>query len=268
MNASDNLFFSEVELLRQLMDGMPVAIGVAELEPGKKSGAITPGGKILYYNRRWEELFGFGLGDVRTAAEATERLYPDPAYRAECFRLRQEAVTAAAREGRPAYPITLKVRVADGSTRNLLTGTTVIGNRMVVSMEEFPDSVKSGAESIPSRRKAGMIHVGRSGSPEILIDPGSVAAVIAEGKYSKILAGVSMIPDRRGLGEWESLLPRKDFSRLDRSSLVRIGWIHAVRAYGRGARLSFAHAAVELDIGRVARGRLMELLPFRSTRRR
>lgn len=258
MNASDSLFLSDMGSLRQFMDGMPVAIGVAELIPGSGGGVVAPQGRIVFYNRRWKELFGFGVGDVGTAAEATERLYPDPEYRAECYRLRQEAVAHGAREGRPARPLRLRVRVADGSARDLLTGTTVIGNRMVVSMEELPE--KTGQPERSSRRKARTLPVGRSGSPDILIDPASVAAVVAEGKHARILVGASMHPDRRSLREWESILPRREFSRLDRSTLVRTAWIHAIRSYGRGARLSFAHAAVELDIGRAGRERLMSLI--------
>jgi PAS domain-containing protein len=260
----DGIFLSKIDPLQELMHGMPVAIGVAELEPGVEGGTISPRGKVLFYNQRWQEMFGFGIRDVTTAAEATERLYPDPVYRAECYRRRQQAVAEAEMEGRPSRPIKLSVRVADGSTRTLLTGTTVIGNRMVVSMEELPeDPLKSLTLTRAASRK---ISVGRSGSAEILIDPDAVAAVLAEGKYSKILAGASLIPDRRTLGEWESLLPQKEFSRLDRSSLVRTSWIHAIRAHGRGARLSFAHAAVEIDIGRTARERLMNLLPFLSSK--
>ena len=263
---TDNLFLSDLDSLRLLMDGMPTAIGVAELKPGREGALILPEGRIVFFNRRWEELFGFGLSDVRTAAESTERLYPDPAYRALCYRLRQEAVAQAEREARPALPIALKIRVADGTTREFLTGTSVIGNRMVVSMEEM-DLWESPQLDESASLKNGVIAVHRSGAAQQLVPISSIAAIIAEGKYTAVLSGSSTIRDHRGIGEWEHLLSAKEFVRIDRSTIVRVGWIHAIQTYGRGARLSFAHAAVELDIGRAGRERLMSLLPLKPSRR-
>jgi len=159
---TDNLFLSDLHSLRLLMDGMPAAIGVAELQPGREGGLIRPEGRIIFFNRRWEELLGFGLGEVRTAGESTARLYPDPEYRAQCYRLRQEAVAQAERESRPARPIALKVRVADGSTREFLTGTTVIGNRMVVSMEEMTVAEPAWQQSVSAGSKGGVLAVHRA----------------------------------------------------------------------------------------------------------
>lgn len=248
-----NLFLKEMGFLQDLMEGMPVAIGIAELRGGDRSRTVQPEADIVYYNRRWREDFGFDVNDVITAAGATERMYPDPVYRKKMFRLRNQAVSESLRLGIPAKPIKIRARVADGTERMFLSGTTVVGNRFMVSMEEVSrHEVRSGGR---------VLSVSRSGSEDVLLEIGTIAAVIADRKYSLVLSGTKEYQDRRSISEWEKILDDQGVERVDRSTLIKIPWIFAIQPLGRGAKVSFAHAAVSVHVGRVGRERLVKVLP-------
>jgi hypothetical protein len=67
--------------------------------------------------------------------------------------------------------------------------------------------------------------------------------------------------DRRSLRDWEALLQKTGTERLDRSTLLRLGAVLAVKPYGRGARISFRNSALVMELGRAGFERLSELLP-------
>jgi DNA-binding LytR/AlgR family response regulator len=88
-----------------------------------------------------------------------------------------------------------------------------------------------------------------------------VLAVEADGKHSLVhLAGGSH-RDRRSLRDWEALLQKTGTERLDRSTLLRLGAVLAVKPYGRGAKISFRNSALVMELGRAGFERLSELLP-------
>lgn len=259
MKLRKNLFASDLESLKLLMEEMPVAIGIAEIKKWETSSELVqPEAEIVYYNRRWRETFGFDVADVITTAEATRRLYPDPVYRAKVLGWRNHAVRQALRNGSSPRTDKIRVRVADGSTRLFLTGTTVIGNRFMVSMEEVSESAPGSGKRVLS--------VSRSGSTDHFLEISTIAAVVADRKYSLVLSGTKEYPDRRSIGEWSELLAGEGFERVDRSTLIKIPWIYAIQSLGRGARISFAHAAVTLQVGRTGRERLAEVLSRLSER--
>lgn len=259
MKTPQKIFVSELDSLRLLMEEMPVAIGIAELSnEAVRTDPVQPQAEIVYYNRRWRELFGFDVADVVTTAGATERMYPDPAYRAKMYRLRNQAVSESLRLGKPAKAIKIRARIADGSSRLFLSGTTVLGNRFMVSMEELSQP------AIANREKGKILSISRSGSEEVFLDIDSIAAVMADRKHSIVLSGTREYRDFRSIGDWEKILVDKEFERVDRSTLIRIPWIYAIQSLGRGAKLSFAHAAVTLHVGRVGRERLANILSERE----
>lgn len=242
---------------RSLMEQVPVALGLAgPLSP--QSGPL-PTTRILYYNRRWRELFGFDVEDVRTVEEATRRLYPDPAYRTKMFRKRRAAIRAALKTSSPAETFEARIRTADGQDRLFLTGTVFLDELMVVSME---DVTRFRISDDPSS-SAIILHQG--GSAQYPVGLESIAAVVADGKHSNVLAGDTMIPDHRGIGVWEGLLDGVEFERIDRSTIVRRAWIHAIESIGRGGRISFSHAAAGLDVGRTGRERILKLLKKKNS---
>ena len=202
-----SLFVSDLGTLKNLVEGMPVAIGIAALDRRTAGPMVVPESRIVYYNRKWRETFGFGMEDCATAGEATLRLYPDAEQRAENYRRREEAVRKALATGKPAEPLQMRARVADGSTRTFLTGTTVLEGMMVVSMEDataLEAGMQEGGGGFPGKER---VAVARAGAPELMVALDAVAAVEADGKYTRVLSGSCWTPDGRNIGTWQRMVP-------------------------------------------------------------
>lgn len=105
------------------------------------------------------------------------------------------------------------------------------------------------------------VAIERAGSDRQLVPLDSVLAVEADGKHSVVHTAAGSHPDRRSLRDWESLLGENGAERLDRSTLLRLESVLAVKPYGRGAKISFRNAALVLELGRAGFERLSELLP-------
>ena len=117
--------------LRLLFDNLPVGIGVAE--PVEPDGTMPPEGRVLYCNKQWVRMFGFDAKQVRTVAEVTRRLYPDPVLREEMLRRRYE-VTERQQRGEEGEQMEARAMGADGQWLDVITGTAVVNNRLIVSM--------------------------------------------------------------------------------------------------------------------------------------
>ena len=128
------------DALRRLLDNIPVGIGIAE--PVEPDGSIKPEARVVYYNRHWVKMFGFDVDDVRTVNEATYRLYPDPALLEERLRSRKEA--AARRRAGGGEQTEARAMGANGKWLNVLTGTTVVGDRLVVTMLDITAEKEAG----------------------------------------------------------------------------------------------------------------------------
>lgn len=141
------------EALRRLLDNIPVGIGIAE--PVEPDGSIKPGARIVYYNKHWVKMFGFDVGDVCTVEGATRRLYPDPAVLEE--RLRSRAEAAARRRAGGGEQTEARAMGAEGKWLNVLTGTTVVGDRLVVTMLDITaekDAERALAASLQAEQLA------------------------------------------------------------------------------------------------------------------
>jgi two-component system LytT family response regulator len=104
------------------------------------------------------------------------------------------------------------------------------------------------------------IAVYRGGAARQLIAVENIVAVTGDDKYARVVAGSREIADHRTLREWEELLRDEGFTRIDRSTLVRPDRILTVLPFGRGARLTFARSAAEIEVGRAGRERLEKIL--------
>ena len=130
MEALSRLVSVDDTALRRLLDDIPVGIGVAE--PVEPDGSIKPEARIVYYNKHWVKVFGFDVDDVRTVKEATRRLYPDPELLEERLRSRKEA--AERRRAGGGEQTEARAMGANGKWLTVMTGTTVVGTRLVVTM--------------------------------------------------------------------------------------------------------------------------------------
>lgn len=131
MESLARLMSLDDDALRRLLDDLPVGIGIAE--PVEPDGSIKSEARITYYNKQWVKMFGFDVGDVRTVKEATERLYPDPELLALRLRSRDQAA-ARRRAGGSSEQTEARAMGADGRWMTVITGTTVVGDRLVVTM--------------------------------------------------------------------------------------------------------------------------------------
>jgi two-component system LytT family response regulator len=89
-----------------------------------------------------------------------------------------------------------------------------------------------------------------------------VTHIVADGNYTTVWLddGRSYLIDR-SMNEWESILPKPRFQRLERSLLINIAHLQEVQNISRNAsRLRFSGREGWIEIGRIARIRLKQLL--------
>lgn len=123
------------EALYRILENLPMALGVAE--PVLADGTIAPDAAVTFYNKKWRDLFGFGTAEVKNVAQATERLYPDPEMR-RCTIAWRKTVAARAREtGRAVNAVELIAMGAEGKWIHVISSTTIVGDKMLVSMEDI-----------------------------------------------------------------------------------------------------------------------------------
>jgi hypothetical protein len=89
----------------------------------------------------------------------------------------------------------------------------------------------------------------------------SIIAVEARGNYTNVLCGSEELFDRCRLRQWEALLTGYGFTRLDRSTLIRLDRVNTWTVEGKGARVSFIRSPLKIKIGDVALQRLRSLIP-------
>ena len=120
----------------------------------------------------------------------------------------------------------------------------------------------SRLDALLGRSGTARVTLERGSSDRLLVPLSSVLAVEADGKNSVVHALSGSHPDRRTLRDWEALLAKEGAERLDRSTVVRLEAILAVKPFGRGAKISFRNSALVLELGRAAAERLSEILPL------
>jgi two-component system LytT family response regulator len=123
---------------------------------------------------------------------------------------------------------------------------------------------KAGAASCAS---AASVPVYRGGSERLQVALETVAAVLADRDYSLVHCGSRVLPDHRSLREWAQLLAGHSFFQLDRSTLLRRDLVHSWTPYGRGFKIKFRNSPLELELGRAAACRFVEMMAVSSKNR-
>jgi PAS domain-containing protein len=135
LKASEAVLRNSREELHHTLENLPFSVAVVETAvPGQWTDL---GAHCLFFNRHWLDTLGYGTTDVATTEELTHHLYPDPAYRREVWERRTDAVRHAAGNGGTAPAFEVRVTAKDGSVHQMLSGTSVLGNRMIVSMQDI-----------------------------------------------------------------------------------------------------------------------------------
>lgn len=103
------------------------------------------------------------------------------------------------------------------------------------------------------------VQVYRGGGERHQLALESVAAIRADRDYSFVIHGSREYPDHRRFREWAELLADHPFSQLDRSTLLRLDLVHSWTPFGSGLKIRFRNSPVELELGRAAARRFLEL---------
>jgi diguanylate cyclase (GGDEF)-like protein/PAS domain S-box-containing protein len=125
------------EDLHHILENLPFPIVVVETPAPDHWTDLRA--RCLFFNRHWLDTLGYGTADAPTAEELTRRLYPDPAYRREVWQRRTDAARHAAGNGGTAPAFEVRITAQDGTVHQMLSGTSVLGNRMIVSLQDITD---------------------------------------------------------------------------------------------------------------------------------
>ena len=100
----------------------------------------------------------------------------------------------------------------------------------------------------------------RDGGAKTVIRCDDILWIEGMGNYSRICGAGTPMLVRRSLAQWEKDLPRKDFSRLGRSQLIRLARLALDTGQSRDETvLTFTGSTETLMIGRAAAARLREI---------
>ena len=135
LKASEAALRNSREELHHTLENLPFPVAVMEAAAPDRWTDL--GAHCLFFNRHWLDSLGYQIIDVPTAEELTRRLYPDPAYRREVWERRTEAARHAAGNGGTAPAFEVRVTAKDGTVHQMLSGTSVLGNRMIVSLQDI-----------------------------------------------------------------------------------------------------------------------------------
>jgi PAS domain S-box-containing protein len=113
-----------------------------------------PEERILLMNRRFTELFGYTLTEVKDVQDWWPRAYPDPARRKEVQKAWDERVAAASAAGREAIePSEVEITCLDGSRRQVEVHMNIIGDGTLVIFNDLTDRKKAQLALLESEER-------------------------------------------------------------------------------------------------------------------
>lgn len=126
---------------RKLMEHSPMAVAVANTS-----------GRVEYVNKRFVEMFGYTLEDIPTLQHWLNLAYPKPgeADRVECDWL--EAVRASKGTGVEPEPREREVTCKDGTTRVIDFRKTLIGDRIVHTLQDITERKRAQEMQLQAAR--------------------------------------------------------------------------------------------------------------------
>jgi two-component system LytT family response regulator len=105
------------------------------------------------------------------------------------------------------------------------------------------------------------VQVYRGGGERHQLALEAVAAIKADRDHSIVICGSRKYPDHRRFREWAALVDATAFWQLDRSTMLRFDLVNSWTPHGAGLIIRFRNSPVELEIGRAAAKRFLELAP-------
>lgn len=142
--------------LREVLDDLPIAVGIA---------ALGPEGKILFTNKQFRHVMGYGPEDIPTVRDWFLRAYPDEQYRAEAAAWWQAAVDRAARQNGLVESKEFRIVCQDGASRDFLIGAAVIDH---VLLTIFNDVTERNRVAKELQRTSARMEITLDALPDIL----------------------------------------------------------------------------------------------------
>ena len=108
--------------------------------------AHTSEGRLIAVNRRFSELFGYGLAEIPTMEDWWPRTYPDPRYREWVRQTWQEAIERARQGDGQIENQEYRVRCKNGRELNLLVGGQLVEDGMISTFTDISALKRTEAE--------------------------------------------------------------------------------------------------------------------------
>jgi PAS domain S-box-containing protein len=115
-----------------MLEALPVPVSWAEAD-----------GRIAFWNRRAEELFGYSSADVPSVADWYRLAYPDDAYRAEVVRGWEQAMSRAREGQREIHFGPVAVRTKQGHVVDVQIAGTLVGDQLLVIFHDVTDRLRA-----------------------------------------------------------------------------------------------------------------------------
>ncbi|PWH17428.1 MAG: hypothetical protein DDG60_02240 [Anaerolineae bacterium] len=107
---------------------LPIPIGIADRQ-----------GRVLTYNLKFTEVYGYTLQDVPHIQDWPARAYPDPQYRQQVMSEWERDVEQALQQETATPPREYRVTCKDGTQRDVEISTRPVGNLMITSFIDVTD---------------------------------------------------------------------------------------------------------------------------------
>jgi two-component system, cell cycle sensor histidine kinase and response regulator CckA len=119
-------------LLHRMLDAMPIAVGW-----------VSPDGRIGFWNRRAQALFGYSLEQVCDRPTWHRLAYPDDDYRSEVIGRWESAVRAAARDRSEIRFDAVRIRTSAGVDVQVEIQATFVDDKLLVVFHDVTDKQRA-----------------------------------------------------------------------------------------------------------------------------
>ena len=97
------------------------------------------GGKVMYLNRKFRELFGYTLDDIPTLQQWFLRAYPDPEYRQQLYPLWEALIKETIDKKSGIAPREVRITCKDGSQREVSVSTAIIQGMLLATFTDLTE---------------------------------------------------------------------------------------------------------------------------------
>ena len=127
------------------------------------------GGRFLYVNKHFSDIFGYTLEDIRSVDDWWRLAYPDEEYRRETFVIWWKLLRESFAAGRPSLPLERRVRCKDGGDKFIEFRASLLGDKRIVVYIDVSERHRA-EESLRKERDFSEAILGTIASLVIVLD--------------------------------------------------------------------------------------------------